>query len=331
MWNWWGSRKWGAQQQRMIDNGAEVLKYVLPVHDYSFTLVEPEQVLWYGGPNASSVPVGGSPREWYWDKTNPSRVMVPNYNGRVMDLRINSAYVNHIMEDVVPKIAAGDPNWRCSGLLLDVTGDGYWGQISGLTTAERAEYSAGIRDFVERLRAALPKHILIGNNSWDQSKGPIDMHGLMIENHSPSEVQFWRDIQIPLFQPTDGRKRCVTINRSVSDAQFWSNVPGVAAAGYDKAQGGAYQIGTVPVGTVPVTAMPGAIDPYATSTPPPDDPPPPPSTTDCSECEAALASTQALLVAVRGERDQALAALANADAAFDAAQAKINAAKVALG
>jgi hypothetical protein len=292
VWNWWGGRKWAPQRDRMIAKGAEVLKYVLPVHDYPYSTGEPEIGLWYTG-KAQGCGAHPAPREWYWDPANPSRVVVGNYGGYVMDLRKGSKFVEHIFADVVPLAQAGALGWRDSGWLLDVTGDGYWGQISGLNLSERPEYSAGIRDFVRRLRAALPRHIFIGNNAWDVSKGPIDLHGLMIENHNGTEVgaDHWMD-QIAIFQPTDGRKRCVTINRNQPDAVAWSKVPGIAAAGFDPRIGGDYQVGA----TIPgITAYPlsNAVWPYSGSTPPPPPPPPPPPATPLPTAPTAVRAVPA--------------------------------------
>lgn len=256
----WGARKWPERLQALREQDCEVYEYVMPTSDYPWddgtNNGVPERVSFYGqtgDPDVyrrSDIPV-----EYYWDPDNPDRIYDPAYNGRCMDMRIGSAWVEHLLGWFRQRVA--DPNWRLDGWELDVTGTGYvgnwWyydprnpeastdpedgpvGYVQGFPDDEVEAYREGIVDFVERLREIVgPEVIFICNNSWDPSYVPKagTINGVIIENHPQGNIPYWRDQQLPLHTPPLGRRRNFSISPNKDDMFEWAQVPLVTHAGY---------------------------------------------------------------------------------------------------
>jgi len=240
------ARKFATQIQQIRAQDAEVIEYTLPCHDYAETSTEvPEETLFYTGAIGTTYRRADIPAAWYFDPANPDRVTVPNYDGRVMDLRANSAWLNHLLADYYPSRLA-DPAWQMDGFLLDVVGDGYMGWLTGATAGEVAEIQAGLRWFVTQLRSAVGDNcILINNNTWVTDNADSD--GIMIENHGTVEIgnEFWRTSLAKITRT--GHRRNVTTNHTAAEAELWLAVPGVDQAGYSDA--GDYTIGPPMRGT----------------------------------------------------------------------------------
>src|SRR5262249_53721961 len=160
----------------------------------------------------------------------PDRVTVPNYAGRVMDLRPGSAWFRHLLADYYPWRLA-NPAWGLDGFQLDVLGDGYLGWVSGATQRELDLMAAGMRWFMNALRNAVGSNcILINNNFWRNDNHATD--GIMLENHDGAAIgdEFWL---AALSRVKRGvRRRNVTTNPHVQDACRWARVRGVDHAGY---------------------------------------------------------------------------------------------------
>ncbi len=310
--NWWVARRQEASAVAAIDAGAEVLEYNLPVHDYPISYGEPEQATFYTGraPGSTTRP------EWAWDPANPSRVTVPAYAGKVMDVRKGSPFLEHLLADYYPSRRVLIDAGKLSGVLLDVTGDGYWGAFSGLTATDKAQMSEGERWFAHELRGVLGERaIIVINNGlagpWD------DIDGILVENHAPSEAPYWRT-QAGYVRRTVRRRVC-SVNRTAADAEAWAKTGIFDCYG---AQNNNYQ--TAPA--LPISASitdspwPAGMGHLQPGTQPPP-PPPPPDIDPCRDLRATLAQTVSELTAVRetlgvrtGERDQARAALAEVSA-----------------
>ncbi len=269
--NWWVARRQVASAVKSIDRGEEVLIYSLPVHDYPGNYSEPEQALYYSGGGT------GKPtrREWAWDPVNPSRVTVPAYAGMVMDVREGSPYLEHLLADFYPGVRTLIDAGKASGVMLDVTGDGYWGAFAGLTATDKAAMSAGERWFVKELRGVLGERaIIVVNNAL---AGPWDhIDGILVENHAPSEAGFWRT-QAGYVKRTVRRRVC-GIQRTAADAEAWSKLGVFDAVGGQSS----YQVAPrLPISSSvrngPWPAGVGHVRPGTTP------PPPPPAETDAQK------------------------------------------------
>lgn len=240
-----GARKWATQIQQLRNNDVEVLEYTLPCHDYPDSSTDSvEQTLFYTGGSGTTYNRSDIPASWYFDPSNPDRVSVPTYGGRVMDLRANSAFLNHLLTNYYPTRLASSV-WKMDGFFLDVLGDGYTGWFTGATSDEITQIQAGMQWFMTQIRSISGNDcILINNNSWNNTNNDTD--GIVIENHSGVEIgnAFWK---IKLSQVTrTAHRRNATINTSYSDALAWSTVPGVDLSGFSN---GNYIIGPATTGT----------------------------------------------------------------------------------
>jgi hypothetical protein len=119
-----------------------------------------------------------------------------------------------------------------------------------MSAAEQAEWTAGNRDFVHRLRVAMgPSVILVANNVW--ANGNPDLNGITVEHHSFSEASHWSAMlgRPDWFKPT----RNMVIANSASEAQSWAGVEGVTHVSAQSAYGGP----AAPV--VSFSLLPGAL------------------------------------------------------------------------
>ena len=261
----YGPRRFAAAVAGIMASGGEVLEYTLPTSDYDFDSGEPETQLFYTGKTSGGYVRHSSPKEWFWDHANPDRVRVPAYRSRAMDMRKDSAWVNHLIENYYPAIAEQRSGRKSNGSMLDVSGDGYWGAYTGFTADEKDEHAEGQRDFWRRLRLLFGESlIIVCNNAMN---GPVDdIDGIMIENHSPAEREYWEN-QASYVRRTI-RRRNITLSASAADALAWSKVPGIDAV---TTTAGDYQIGKLTPG-IAITVLPGHVSPGSTTPPPP--PPP---------------------------------------------------------
>ncbi|MBM7789652.1 hypothetical protein [Tenggerimyces flavus] len=230
--NWWASRHFPSQIQAVRANDCEVVEYTLPVSDYPYddgtnSGVE-EMVLFYTGGSGDVYRRRDIPLNWYWDPSNPDRVTVPNYSARMMDIRANSAFFHHLLEDYYPARLA-NPNWKLDGFFLDVLGDGYLAYMTGASAAEQEEMRAGMRWFVAQLRDVVGDEcILINNNYWLNDN--FDVDGIMLENHVEPTNAVWPPI---LARTKRGvRRRNLTTNPTAELACGWAQIDGVDQAGF---------------------------------------------------------------------------------------------------
>lgn len=254
--NAFASRKQPTRVAALRAAGTECLEYVLTVHDYP-SGDEPEWRSFYNGEATGSYSRAATPTAWFWDPSNPGRVVVGAYSGYVMDMRVDSLWVGHMLDWFEARMASSD--WKMDGWFLDVLGDDYLGFISGLTTGEEAEFRAGVVDFVSRLRARLGDDVLlVANNTW-KTDAPIN--GLMIENHSDISggyytTQFSRP-QPPLRSNGGRARRNMIIQSTVEGTQAQAANAGVDHACYSAGDYGVAQ--SPPFGTVAAGPWPAGL------------------------------------------------------------------------
>ncbi|HZE39697.1 MAG TPA: hypothetical protein VE172_12890 [Stackebrandtia sp.] len=232
--NSWGSRHFPQDILQIRTQDAEVLEYTLPVHDYPWDDGTNdgigEHVRFYTGKDGDVYRRSDIPTEWYWDPADPDRVVVPAYDGRVMDLRPDSPWLNHLLDDYYPWRLA-DSAWGLDGFQLDVLGDGYLGWVSGASQAELDEMAEGMRWFMRAIRDVVGDEcILFNNNYWLDDNAHTD--GIMLENHAGDEIgdDLWVAALARVTRTT--RRRNVTTNPVAADACEWAKVEGVDHAGY---------------------------------------------------------------------------------------------------
>lgn len=173
-----------------------------------------------------------------------------------MDLRANSAWFNHLLNDYYPgRLASG--RWNLDGFFLDVIGDAYTGWVSGATSSELEEMRHGMRWFVQELRAVVGGEcILLNNNAWKWDNDAVD--GILVENHTGSEIgdAYWQQALGRVTRRV--RRRNSTINSTKAQARAWARVAGVDQAGYSP--GGDYDIGSpvLSLGSVDATWWPSS-------------------------------------------------------------------------
>lgn len=194
---------------RVQNGGGEVYQYVNLVEGYFDNQnATGEQAALYGGA-----------------KTNPAYLRTPtlyNYPGLPMtDMRPGSPWIIHAVDHVRQWF----PTTHAKGLFLDVMGDRlYTGAWDAMSSSEQAAWTAGNRDLIHRLRAALgPNVILVANNIWEN--GNPDLNGITVEHHPYSENARWAS----QLQRSDWFKpvRNMVIGNSTSEALQWANRPGV--------------------------------------------------------------------------------------------------------
>lgn len=194
---------------RVQAGGGEVYMYVNYVEgaDNRSSATGSEAAL-YGGSQTSSA---------YLMK--PTRYNFPNLP--MLDLRPGSPWVIHAVE--------WTRNWfpttHAKGIFLDVIGDRLWtGAWDQMSASEQSAWTAGAKDLIHRLRAALgPNVILVANNIWEN--GNPDLNGMAIEHHPFSSASKWA----PMLQRSDWTKpvRNLVIGSSTSEAVQWAGRPGV--------------------------------------------------------------------------------------------------------
>jgi hypothetical protein len=176
---------------------------------------------WFTNWNASGFQAelyGGS-------QQNPDWLMSPRRsnwsNTYLTDMRPGSPWVLH----AVDAIAKWFPTTHAKGLFLDVVGERLWtGAWDSMSATEKSNWTAGNRDFVNRLRQRLgPNVILVANNTWPS--GNTELNGITSEHHSYSESGYWST----MFGRSDWEKpvRNMVIANSATEARQWANVPGV--------------------------------------------------------------------------------------------------------
>ena len=235
--------------------GGEVYQYV-DVIDGWFTnwTATGEQAALYGGAQQNPAWLM-SPRRSNWANTY------------MTDMRPGSPWILHAVEHLKQWF----PTTHAKGIFLDVVGERLWtGSWDGMSAQEKADWAAGNRDFVHRLRVALgPSVILVANNAW--TKGNPDLNGITIEHHAFSTAPGWaaQTGRSDWFKPV----RNMVIANSTYEAGRWATVPGVTHVSAQADYGGP----AAPV--LPFSLLPGVApsqDAY-TPAPPAAAPAPPPS------------------------------------------------------
>ena len=130
--------------------GGEVYMYVNVIDGYwEDSAATGSQADLYGGAQNNPAYLW-QPRRYNWPGTP------------MMDMRPGSPWVLH----AVDHIKRWFPTTHAKGIFLDVVGERLWsGAWSGMSATERANWTAGNKDFVQRLRAAMgPNVILVANN-----------------------------------------------------------------------------------------------------------------------------------------------------------------------
>ncbi|MBJ7456574.1 MAG: hypothetical protein JHC74_10995, partial [Thermoleophilia bacterium] len=235
--------------------GGEVYQYVNVIDSWwtNYTATGDQAAL-YGGP-----------------RTNPAFLWKPsrsNWPGTYLtDMRPGSPWILH----AVDHLKKWFPTTHAKGIFLDVVGERLWSSAwSSMSATEKAAWTAGNRDFVRRLRAALgPKVILVANNMWQN--GNPDLNGVTIEHHPFSAAVHWSAVtgRSDWFRPV----RNMVIANSTSEAVRWATVPGVTHVSAQSSYGGP----AAPI--LPFSLLPGAGSngPLPTPTPTPTPTPPPAS------------------------------------------------------
>lgn len=194
---------------RIQNGGGEVYQYINPVEGYwTNQTATGEQAALYGG-----------------GQTNPAYLMKPavyNYPDVPMtDMRPGSPWILH----AVDHLKQWFPTTHAKGLFLDEVGERlYTSAWDSLNASQQAAWSAGNRDLVHRLRAALgPNVIIVANNIWET--GNPELNGIMVEHHPFSENARWASMlqRSDWFKPT----RNMVIGTSTSEALSWAGRPGV--------------------------------------------------------------------------------------------------------
>jgi hypothetical protein len=236
---------------RIQAGGGEVYQYVDVIDGWFTTYTATgDQAALYGGARTNPA--------YLW---KPSRSNWPNTY--LTDMRPGSPWILHAVEH----IRKWFPTTHARGIFLDVVGERLWsGAWTAMSASERTAWTAGNRDFVRRLRAALgPRVILVANNSWPG--GNPDLNGVTVEHHAYSSVSFWSKQlgRSDWFKPV----RNMVIANSSSEAWRWATVPGVTHVSAQSSYGN-------PVAPLlPFSALPGVSGGGSTEIPPPDLEPPP--------------------------------------------------------
>ena len=191
------------------NGGGEVYQYVNVIDSWwSQWTATGEQAALYGGA-----------------QTNPGYLMSPrrsNWPGTyMMDMRPGSPWILH----AVDHLKQWFPTTHSKGIFLDVVGERLWtGSWDAMSAQQKADWTAGNRDFVHRLRVALgPSVIIVANNLW--ANGNPDLNGITIEHHGFSEARSWA----PQLGRSDWFKpvRNMVIANSASEARSWGGIAGV--------------------------------------------------------------------------------------------------------
>ncbi len=238
--------------------GGEVYQYVDVIDGWWTTWTATgDQAALYGGAKQNP--------DWLW---SPRRSNWPNTY--MTDMRPGSPWILHAVEHITKWF----PTTHAKGLFLDVVGERLWtSSWDAMSAGEKAEWAAGNRDFVHRLRVALgPDVILVANNSW--ANGNPELNGLTIEHHSYSEASNWSRMtgRSDWFAPT----RNMVIANSVGEGRSWANVPGVthvsAQATYGAPAAPILPFSLLPgtSGTIPVPDLAPAPAPPPATTPVPE-------------------------------------------------------------
>ncbi len=193
-------------------------------------------------------------------KNNPAFLMKPtryNWPGLPMtDLRPGSPWVLHAVEH----LRTWFPTTHAKGIFLDVIGDRLWTDAwSSMSSSEQAVWTAGAKDFLVRLRAALgPNVILIANNIWEN--GNPNLNGITIEHHPVSNASRW----VTMTGRSDWAKpvRNLVIANSTSEVAGWAKVAGVTHISAQSSYGGPAD----PL--LPFSPLPGASGIVSPSAPP---------------------------------------------------------------
>ncbi len=192
---------------------------------------------------------------------NPDWLMSPRRsnwaNTYMTDMRPGSPWILHAVEHLKQWF----PTTHAKGIFLDVVGERLWtGSWDGMTAQEKADWAAGNRDLVHRLRVALgPSVILVANNSW--SNGNPELNGITVEHHSFSEAPNWSSQlgRSDWFKPV----RNMVIANSTYEAGRWATIPGVTHVSAQGDYGGP----AAPV--LPFSLLPGVAPSQDARTPAP--------------------------------------------------------------
>jgi hypothetical protein len=155
--------------------------------------------------------------------TNPAYLWQPvryNYsNLPLLDIRRGSAWSNHAVDFITRYIRT----YPIDGFFLDVLGTRLYSSAwDGMSASERAAWTDGANDLVNRIRAAVgDQPILVANNFWQN--GQPALNGFVSEHHPPSDGNVQAGLRYPWHQPV----RNLIIASGASDAQAFRNVAGV--------------------------------------------------------------------------------------------------------
>lgn len=194
---------------KIQNGGGEVYQYVNVVEAYWVDqTASGDQAALYGGA-----------------KNNPDFLMKPtrfNWPELPMtDMRPGSPWVLH----AVQHIRTWFPTTHAKGIFLDVIGDRLWTSAwDSMSSSEQAAWTAGSKDFVARLRAALgPNVLIVANNIWE--KGNPNLNGIVIEHHPVSNQARW----VTMTGRSDWTKpvRNMVIANSTGEVSGWAKVAGV--------------------------------------------------------------------------------------------------------
>lgn len=254
-----------------------------------------------------------------------NRPMVPhsNWPGYAGVIKLDSNQINYLVEAIKPIM--DDP--RVDDVMLDVDGERLWTAAwNNWTPAEKANFASCQRELNDRwgeLRdTRRPDMNLFANGTWAAGHKALRPAVEHHDNQLPdSPDDFWWGYLDPARWDSKGQPLAIVYASTKAAAEKWAKVPGV----------GVVAIQETYVGPATEYLPFGEYIPRSATPPPP--PPPPSGEHTEAEYQELLVRYQAELAAhaeTQNDLDDALEALMAADAAYEAAQAKIVNARAAL-
>jgi hypothetical protein len=214
--------RYDAAFQTARQKGAEVLAYINPVArpDHHVCALDTK----YYMNDLGQVPLWPYPT--YGQRS-------PWANTRMTDIRVGSAWSNHVVKFVEGLMREG----KVDGVFLDAVGVRPWSSLAEWNTwptSEKNAFAAGNVDLVRRLdarrRAINPKFIIVANNVWEAGttralEGERYIDGVMIEH--PKPLSPWHVNYVARPFGNLGHRRVLVVANTKADAQAWARVPGV--------------------------------------------------------------------------------------------------------